>query len=169
MSYEFVDGVERELQKLAEFPAKVEANVIRGAVRAAAVVVRNAARPLIPLGKGTTHAGLHLVDTLRVSSRIAKGQATASVKVGNPKKGVFWAPYVLGGTKPHLIRGSAKGGLSFGGLIRSSVLHPGTRPQPFMDQANAAARDIALRAAFEYADDRLTQLIADQGNAYAGL
>lgn len=158
MTYEYVHGAETELDKLAEFPAKVEKNVMRGAVRAAASVVKDGVAALIPRATGA------LADTLRISSRVRSGEVSATVKVGNPKKGVFYAGFVMGGTKPHLIKGRVTGWLGFGGVVRRVVQHPGAKAQPFMDQANLATRDAALKAAFDYADDRLTQLLTDQGN-----
>lgn len=163
MTYEYVHGVETELQKLADFPAKVEANVARGAVRAAAQVERGAALPLVPVGVGKS--GIHLQDTLRVSTSLRYGVARAVLKVGNPKKGVFYAGFVMGGTRAHLIKGHGEGSLSFGGLVRRSAHHPGARAQPFMAQADAQSRDAALKAAFDYADERLKSLIAEQDNA----
>ncbi len=155
---EYLYGVETEIQKLKDFPAKVEANVLRGAVRAAAVVVKTAADPLVPRRTGA------LASTLRVTTSVRKGVALAAVKVGNPKKGVFYAGMVLGGTKPHEIAARTGGVLSFLGIARRSVRHPGAKAQPFLDQANAQAGQKAIDAAFEYADDRTKRLLADQGN-----
>lgn len=162
MSYQYLDGVERELAKLRDFPAKIEANVIRGAVRAAAMVELRAAKPMIPLGPG--RAGMHLADTLRVSTRVSKGRASATVKLGNLRKGVRHAHFLLGGTKPHLIKGKVNGVLSFGGIVRSVVQHPGTKANPVLNKADALSRVSALRAAFDYADQRTKKIIAEQGN-----
>ena len=104
-----------------------------------------------------------LADTLRVSTRIRKGEATASVKIGNPKKGVFYAGMVMGGTRPHLIKGRV-GPLVFLGLVRADARHPGAKANPFMNKGDDAARDQALAAAFAYADERTLQLVKDQGN-----
>lgn len=161
MPYEYLHGVETEIQKLRDFPAKVEGNVIRGAVRAAASYMRKAILPYVPRVTGA------LAKTLRVSSGMKKGVAKAAIKVGDAKKGVFYADMVLGGTKPHLIRGRKPegGGLAFGGLVRRSVQHPGAKPKPFLDEGNATARDGSFAAAFQYADERVKQLLEDQGNA----
>ena len=158
MPYEYLHGVETEIAKLKDFPVKVEANVIRGAVRAAAAFMGKVVAPLIPRRTGA------LAATLRVSTRVTKGAAVAKLKVGNAKKGVFYAGMVMGGTKPHLIQSKTGGGLSFGGLVRRTVRHPGAKAQPFMNEGDAAGRDGALKAAFDYADDRTRQLIASQGN-----
>jgi HK97 gp10 family phage protein len=167
MTYEYVHGVENELQKLAELPAKIEANVTRGAVRAAARVVQLAAIARAPVGSGLNKwksSPVHLRDTIRISSSVKQGVASAIVKVGNPKKGVFYEAMVLGGTRAHLIKAKLHGWLSFGGLVRQVVQHPGARAQPFMAQADAASRETALKAAFDYADDKLRQIFSEQGN-----
>jgi len=159
MADDYLTGVEAEVQKLRDFPAKVEANVLRGAVRAGAVVMKNAVAPLVPRVTGA------LAGTLRVTTSVRKGVALAGVKLGNRRRGVFYAAMVLGGTKPHEIAARSQGGfLSFGGLVRRVVRHPGAKAQPILDQANASAGDKAVQAAFDYADTRTRQLVADQGN-----
>jgi HK97 gp10 family phage protein len=156
MTYEYVHGVETELKKLAEFPVKVEKNVTRGAVRAAARVVQQAIAPRVPRKSGD------LAATLRVSTRLKGKVVSGAVKIGNRRKGVFYAGFVMSGTKPHQIKAKVGGALGFGGLVRQVVQHPGAKAQPFMNEADAVSRDAAIRAAFEYADGRVRKIIADQ-------
>jgi hypothetical protein len=158
MTYKYVHGAETELRRLEEFPAKVEANVARGAVRAAAKVMHGLILGLTPIRSGK------LASTVRLSTRkdgkIVKGAA----KVGNRARGIYWGGFVMGGTKPHLIKPSVKSALNIGGVLRRVVRHPGTKAQPFVEQADRAGRERAIRAAFEYADGRVRQLVAEQGN-----
>lgn len=164
--YQYVHGVETELKKLMEFPVKVEKLVVRGALRAAAQVVKREVVLRVPVGTGRSKwksSPLHLRDTVRVSSGVRRGVARASVRIGNRKKGVFYEAMVIRGTKPHIIKGLGRA-LAFGGGMRASVQHPGAKPNDFMGAANVAARDAALEMAFNYADRRLRQIIAAQGN-----
>lgn len=165
MSYEYVHGVETELKKLAEFPVKVERLVTRGAVRAAAQVVKQAVVPRVPVGSGKNKwksSPLHLRDTVRVSSGVRGKIVKAAVRIGNRKKGVFYEGMVLRGTKPHVIKAPVGGALGFGGIVRQVVQHPGAKPNDFMGAANVASRDAAIKAAFAYADARVRQIIAEQ-------
>jgi len=167
MTYEYVHGVEEELKKLLDFPVQVEKKIVRGAVRAAAQVVRKAAMSFAPVGTGmgqSRRTPIHLRDTIRVSTGVRGKIVKAAVRVGNRKKGVFFAHMVMGGTMPHQIKARVHGALGFGGIVRQVVEHPGAKAQDFMAQANASARDAALDAAFTYADQHLRALIAAQGN-----
>jgi len=166
MSYEYVHGVEEELKKLLDFPVQVEKKIVRGAVRAAAQVVRKAAMLRAPVGAGISHKGASasLRDTIRVSTGIRGKIVKAAVRVGDRKKGVFYAHMVIGGTKPHIIKARVHGALGFGGIVRQVVQHPGARAQPFLAEADAASRDEALRSAFDYADQHLRAIIVAQGN-----
>jgi len=165
-SYEHVQGVDEVVKCLLEFPVKFEQNIVRGGLRAMAVVVQTFARPLVPVGSGVQHPGASasLVDTLRVSTRRVGREVIASVKIGDLRKGVFYSRMVLGGTRPHLIRARNQGALRLaGGLIVKSVQHPGARANPFLDMAFNASRDRAVQAGFDYVTERTKKLIAEQG------
>jgi len=159
VSYQYVHGVETELKKLAEFPAKVEARVVRGALRAAAKVVHGLVLGVTPIRSGK------LASTVRISTRKRGNELTVAVRVGNRKKGIFWAGFVQGGTKAHLIKPAVKSALNIGGVLRRVVRHPGAKAQPFVEQADRAGRSRALKAAFDHADEQLRKLLAEQGNA----
>jgi hypothetical protein len=170
MTYEHIHGVDEVIRRLREFPVKFEQNIVRGGLRAMAVVVQTFARPLVPVGRGVIHPGASasLADTLRVSTYRVGQQMVASVKVGNIRKGVFYAHMVLGGTRPHLIRARGQGMLRLsGGTFVKQVQHPGARPNPFLDVAFNASRDAAVRAGFDYVTDRTKKLIQDQGDTAA--
>lgn len=167
MPYEYLHGVDEVIRNLEQFPVKVEQNVTRGAMRAAAKVVYDAAHPLVPVGRGIRHKGASasLADTLRVTTGVRNGnQVFASVRVGDPRKGVFYGGMVMRGTRPHEIRVRHAVDLVLGvsGIFRKVVQHPGARAQPFMDQAIDATRDAAPAAAFDYAGERIRKIIAEQ-------
>lgn len=148
-----------ELQKfLDEFPAKMEANVMRGALRAGAKPIKEAVLANIPVGptnernkrvyKGYEGA---LRDSVRISGRInnKKGQVSVSVKAGGKvrKTGadVFYAHMVEFGTRPHSLAKDGKG----------QINHPGTLPRPFMRPAIDSESVSAVIAAGEYIKKRL--------------
>jgi HK97 gp10 family phage protein len=155
--YVSVKGAQEVIDALRGYPAKVEAKVIRTALAAGARVVRDAERAAVPVKTGA------LRDNIRVSSKSRGGKIVVGAKAGNNKKnGVFYAHFVLGGTKPHTIRVRNAKGLRIGGIgfvSRRSVQHPGARPNDF-----AAAGRAAIPAAMDAIIARAKVLI-DKLNA----
>lgn len=142
-----------ELHKfLQTLPAKIEQNVMRGALTAGAVPIRDEAKSLAPVAepsrKGKRLYGLRrgsLRDSIRTSSSRAKnGRVTAGVKVGGKSKktgDVFFAHIVeYTGAVPHMI---------------GKTMHPGMRPRPFMRPALDKAANKAVLAAGNYIKRRL--------------
>lgn len=139
-----------DLQKfLDQLPAKMEANVLRGALRAGAKPIRDAARNAAPIGepsetnknKYKLYAGA-LRDSIKISGRINKRdqKITASVKAGGKAKSgadVFYAHFIEYGTRPH-------------------DEHPGIQPKPFMRPALDLQVSAAVAAAGEYIKKRLS-------------
>jgi HK97 gp10 family phage protein len=140
-----------ELQRfLDQLPAKMEANVMRGALRAGMKPVLAQAKANVPVKTG------NLRDTLRISGGIDKktGKAIATVKVGGKYRGKdgFYALWIeFTGAMPHSITGK----LSINGRIVSSVSHPGMKAKPFMRPALDAKANDAIMAAGEYIKKRL--------------
>jgi len=142
-----------ELQTfLDQLPAKMEANVLRGALRAGAKPILGAAKSAAPVGEPSEtnrkryklYAGA-LKDSIRISGRIDKrnGNVTASVKAGGKTKSgadVFYAHMVEFGTKPHVI---------------GDGTHPGVQAKPFMRPALDAQSGAAIVAVGEYIKKRL--------------
>lgn len=142
-----------ELQTfLDQLPAKMEANVLRGALRAGAKPILEAAKSAAPVGEPSEtnrkryklYAGA-LKDSIRISGRIDKrnGNVTASVKAGGKTKSgadVFYAHMVEFGTKPHVI---------------GDGTHPGVQAKPFMRPALDAQSGAAIVAVGEYIKKRL--------------
>ena len=144
-----------ELQAfLDQLPAKMEANVMRAALRAGAKPILAAAKAGVPIGEPSRKgAELYknypgaLRDSIRLSARIDRrgGQVTASIKaggkVGKTGADVFYAHMVEFGTKPHVI---------------GDGTHPGVQAKPFMRPALDAQSQAAVVAAGEYIKKRLS-------------
>ncbi len=142
-----------ELQKfLDQLPAKMEANIIRGALRAGAKPMLQAAKQSAPVGepsdtakrKYKVYAGA-LRDSIRISGRVDKrnGKITASVKAGGKSRktgaDVYYAHMLEFGTRPH--GGDSK--------------NPGIPVRPFMRPAFDSQVQPAILAAGEYIKKRL--------------
>lgn len=148
----------QELDRLLQtLPVKMEKNIMRAALRAGAAVFLTEVRNNIPSVSG------ELRKSARITTRLAKGQVTASVKVGNKK--VYYASMVEFGTRPHVIsvtdadRGinrrtgrqvsltTINRSLRLGGtLVGPSVNHPGAKPHPYARPAADAAFAPAVAA-----------------------
>lgn len=141
----------RELDRLLQtLPVKAERNILRGALRAGAVVVRDEIRQRAPVDSGA------LRDSIRVTSRVRKGTVSASAKVGN--RDAWYAHLVEFGTRPHVILPRRQGGsMQFGGVRTRLVNHPGTQGRPFVRPAGDAATPKALAEVTKYVRKRLTR------------
>jgi HK97 gp10 family phage protein len=167
-----------ELQKfLDQLPAKIERNVLRGALRAGARVIMAEAKRLVPVSAPTSenkklyggYAGA-LRDSLRVTTKSSGGRVTSSIKAGGKVKGgadIYYAHMVEYGTKAHLIsirgsgRAAARANYRFGSLVIGQrfvgpvVEHPGARPRPFMRPALDNMAEAAVITAAQYMRERL--------------
>ena len=141
----YVKGLDQLQKFLDQLPAKVEQNVMRGALRAGANVVKPAAQA------GINNVSGDLARSLRVSVRAKRGTVTAAVKTD-----LFYAKFVEYGTRPHWITSRDGKALSIGGLFfTNAVQHPGTSPHPFLRPALDAQAAAAVVAAGEYIRNRL--------------
>jgi HK97 gp10 family phage protein len=163
-----------DLQKiLDELPAKIEANVLRGGLRAGAKVIEEEAKRLVPIGeprvtrtKGgepTLHRPGELRKSIRVSMRSKKGIVQAMVKAGN--KDAWYAHLVEFGTARHWIKPKNRKSLVLAGLMRELVDHPGARPKPFMRPAFDAKAQAAIQAMADYMNKRLPKELRKAGKA----
>lgn len=140
----------KELQAfLDQLPAKVEANIMRGALRAGANVVKAEAQANVPVKTGALKAGL------KVSTRSRRGVVTASVKAGG--KHGYIAKWIEFGTAAHFIKPKTAKSLFFAGLFSDGVDHPGSRPKPFMRPALDSQAQSALQAVGEAIKKRLNK------------
>lgn len=153
-----VTGLSELQQFLDQLPSKMEANIIRGALRAGAKPILNAARQNVPVGppseKGARVYKLYegaLRDSIRVSGRIDKrnGRIVARIVAGGKTKktgaNVFYAHFIEYGTRPHSLAKNGKGDIN----------HPGITPKPFMRPALDTNASAAVVAAGEYIKKRL--------------
>lgn len=152
MSEEVVKGLGDLQQYLDQLPAKVERNVLRGAMRAAAKVPLAAAQADVPVETGGKHPGA-LKASLKIKTSSRGGIVKAVVAAGG--KSAFWALWVERGTKPHEIKPKARKSLFFAGLMKEIVQHPGAKANPFMLNALTKNVQAALDAAGAYIRNRL--------------
>jgi len=152
---------------LDDLPGKVQRNIARGALRAAATPVMQAAKALAPVGPPSNegkrlyggYAGL-LRDSIRLKPRRARdGKTILGLVAGGRVRGkgdAFYAHIVeFTGAAPHVITAQNRKSLSVGGLFFQSVKHPGMRARPFMRPALDSKAQEAIVAAGEYVKKRL--------------
>lgn len=142
-----VEGL-ADLQKmLSQLPAKLEANIMRGGLRAASNIYRDRARENVPRKSGD------LRKSIKVGTKNRKGIVHATITAGDAK--AFYAHMIEFGTAsfftgsgksvgaPYKIPGKTKGGkttrnkkaLAFGNSVYNNVTHPGVHPVAFMRRA----------------------------------
>ena len=164
-----VKGLKELNQFLQTLPAKVEQNILRGALRAGVNVLKEEAKQRVPIAAPSSrgrkvygnYRGL-LRDSVRISVNTKRGTVTAKVKAGGKdrqtkgKPAAFYAHMVHQGTKPHLIKPRKPGGaLWVGGRWVGSVMHPGAKAKPFMAQAMGSKNRHAVMAMRDYIARRL--------------
>jgi len=126
---------------LQQLPANMEANVLRGALRAGAVVVAQEVRRLVPVRTGT------LRDGIKVSTRSRRGKVTASIRATG-KHAYIAHMLEFTGAAPHSISPKTGRALFFGGRLFKEVNHPGFQKRPFMRPAlDARAQDAVVQMA----------------------
>ena len=165
MSETPVKGLADLQRALDELPAKIEANIMRGALRAGAKVIMAEAKRLAPEGPPSSEGGKKyaarrglLRDSIRISVRLRRGQVQARVIAGGKVKGggaAFYAHMVERGTAAHIIKAPPGARLNIRGVFYTSVMHPGARKQPYMRPALETQAATAVQAVREYIRNRL--------------
>lgn len=154
---------------LKSLPARMEANILRGAVRAGQRVVADRAASLVPVDSGALRKSVRVKTDFRA---LRRGMVRADVVAGD--KNAWYAHLIEFGTgqhysgtgssskrAPYTVRPVRRdGALYFGGTIRKAVTHPGIRPQPFMQPAAELLDDAALAAFVSYINKRLPRELA---------
>lgn len=139
------------LSELQEFlntlPAKVEQNILRGALRAGAAPILTDAKA------GAAAASGLMRDGLKVSTKAKNGTVITSIKAKG--KHAFLAKFVEFGTAAHRIDPKKSSALSFGGSAVNHVDHPGQRAHAFMRPALDAQSGAAVVATGDYIKKRL--------------
>jgi HK97 gp10 family phage protein len=163
----------RELQAfLQQLPAKVESNIMRGAMRAGAKVLLDDARENVPVEHGD------LQRSLRISTSSRRGRVASRVKTD-----YYTARWVEYGTLHHLIKVRAedkptrntrhglkaysmksinkmiaRGSLVIGGhFVGPVVKHPGAKAHPYLRPALDTKSGAAVVAAGNYVKSRLNK------------
>lgn len=135
-----------DLQKLAP---KIERNIMRGALRAGTVPIREEVKRRAPVDSGA------LRNSIRTTSRARRGQVSASVKIGNRE--AWYAHLVEFGTRPHVIKSKPGRAMQFGGRITAQVNHPGITGRPFIRASADAKTPEAVQDVTKYIRKRLTK------------
>lgn len=142
----YVKGLAQLESFLQQLPAKIERNVLRGALRAGARTIQARAIANVRKRSGAT------AKSIKVGTRAAGGQVTAYVRVKDFKG--IWLEY---GTRPHRIEPKNRKSLSIGGHAVEHVDHPGAKPHRFLRPAMDQSANGALVAAAEYMKKRLSE------------
>lgn len=142
-----VKGLSSLNKFLQQLPAKLEKNVLRGAMRAGAKVVAPVASANAPNDTGELAAGI------KVSTSGKGGRVIGKVKLTG--KHAFLGPWLEYGVAAHKITAKDTGWLFFGGLFAKSIDHPGLQPRPFLRPALDSQAGAAVVAAAEYTKKRL--------------
>ena len=129
-----------DLQKmLDDLPAKIEANIMRGALRQGANVFRDRARANVPSKSGK------LKKSIKVKTSLRKGKVTTQIVAGGGD--AFYAKFLECGTAsfyegtgrtvgaPYKIEPKNKKALKFGEVFSDSAVHEGVKPVAFMRRA----------------------------------
>lgn len=142
-----VKGLSALNAMLQSFPAKLEQNVLRGAMRAGAKVVLPVAKANAPRDTG------EMADDMKVSVSAKRGRVTGKVKLTG--KHAFLGNWLEHGVAAHQISAKSGGWLFLGNGFAKSVLHPGIKPHPFMRPALDTQATASVVAIGNYIKDRL--------------
>lgn len=139
MSIEFsLSGFEDVERLLNTFPEKVEKRLIKGALRKGALVLKKIAKSNAPVGTGKLRRSL--------AHRTGRGPI-AQVYVKGGKDGGWYANFVERGTEKHSLRKGAK--LARGTKQDQTIIHPGTRANPFLSKSLDQGYEQTLNAIAE--------------------
>lgn len=177
-----IAGLSDLYAKLQQLPAKIEGNIMRGAMRAGLNVIKAAAQDNVPVGQGD------LRDSIRVRARgksLEYGWVRLHLVAGGKK--AYYAHWVENGTAEHIIASKKKlqrktrrgmrdmslktmnkmlnaGSLVIGNqLVGPVVLHPGARPRPYMRPAFDTTHEQALSTVADYIRKRLPRELKKAG------
>lgn len=167
----------KELDELLKtLPAKIEGNIMRGAIRAGLNEIGKTAKDEL-LSNGSVDSGELLKSIKPVFSRKSEskyGWMRGKLKAGNKKawyahlvefgSGSF---YVGKGSKskkaPYEIKPKNRKSLFFAGLMKEIIVHPGSRPKPFMRPAFDARGDHSITVVADYIRKRLPKELKKLG------
>lgn len=154
-----------DLQRMLDIlPARIEANIMRGALRAGANVYRDRARANAPVGKTGK-----LKKSIKVKASVRRGKVTTQVVAGGGD--AWYAKFVEFGTAsfyegngktvgaPYLIKPKKGKVLKFGNVYAPQVVHEGVRPTGFMRRAFDGGETEVIQTTADYIRKRLDATI----------
>jgi len=142
-----IEGLAELEKKLRTMPDKMQRRIMQAAMRAGVRPLVLAARNAVPQKTG------NMRKMIRGSvKRLPKQQAIRGRVVVRPTKkqrekgwSADYSRHVIRGTRPHVI--PKKGtGVFFGGKWYGQVKHPGSKPQPFLDDVYQREQEAAIAA-----------------------
>lgn len=133
-----------------EAPQRIQRNILRGAARVGAQVLRDAAQENLRRN-GSVKSGKLLMG-LDVGTRVDGAVVTGYVRTTGEH--AFVGPMLEYGVRPHTITGK-NGGLLFFGAFAKKVQHPGVTPRPFLRPALDTKGAAVWSKAGEYVEDRM--------------
>ena len=145
-----ISGLDQLSSLLGQLPAKMEANILRGALRAGMNVIRDEARRYVPVDSG------ELRKSIRVSARIKGGKVYATLKAGNRE--AFYAHMIEFG---HFVRNpgeALKGGRRSRAAQRAMLRASGAQfvsARPFLRPALDSKSSESVVAVADYIRGRL--------------
>lgn len=180
-----VSGLAEMHKTMQELPSKIEANIVRGALRAGQRVVMTKAKELAPTDSGALRDSIRI----RINRRAGKkGFVRVDLMAGNFK--AWYAHLIEFGTAsfyngsgqtvggPYIIKGKEGGiqasrsrkrkALKVGASFVDQVTHPGIKPKPFMRPAVDASMDDAIEAVSKYFRTRVPKEVAKQDKVKNG-
>ena len=165
-----------ELQVVLDtLTAKMEANIMRGALRAGGKIIQLQAKANAPAEDSGVQSAYKstlgwtpgaLKRSIKLSARLSNGTVVAKIKAGN--KQAYYAHMVEYGTAAHWIKAKDGKMLNINGHMVSKVYHPGARKNPFMRIAMDSRAQAAVEEIGNYIHTRLTKEgieIPDAGDA----
>lgn len=144
-----IKGLDQLYALLQQVPAKIERNVMRGALR------KGMADEIKPAAQANIHSvSGQLAEGLKVGTRARGSTVSANLKAKGPHG--FLGPWIEFGVKPHIIAAKKGGSLFLGyGVFAKVAQHPGFKGRGFMRNALDARAQAAVIAAAEYMKQRL--------------
>lgn len=170
-----ISGLKELEEVLNTLPAKIEQNVMRGAMRAGLGEIVSDAKERLTSGGHVKTGALHRsvkVSFMRKSEKL--GWMRGKVIAGDNKawyahliefgSGSFYAG---SGTQskrqPYEIKPKGRKSLFFAGVMKELVIHPGIKPSPFMRPAFDSKADASIKAFAAYMTKRLPKEVKKAG------
>ena len=143
-----VEGIDQAIRSLRTIDYNARRRVASAGVRAGNRVFVKAARSAAPKRTGVLAKSIRGSVKLDRSAGTLRGTVASKATRAQKKKGhdSYYAHMVIGGAKPHAIPKSRRGVIAIGRKVYRRVQHPGTRPNPFLEQVATREFNNAVRA-----------------------